>query len=139
MLGGDDAWYARMRTHMRGLSVFVAGHDLATGFSRGAHGAYSNIACLSPAGARHWQAMMHTDLPRALALEERIRSFRDRHLAPYRPWASSVAIDKFLAAVGGWSDIGTRVRWPYRSIPQAEAEALRPIARSELPELFDFA
>ena len=31
--------------------------------------------------------------------------------------------------------VGTRVRWPYRWIPQAEADRLRPVARDLLPEL----
>jgi len=38
----------------------------------------------------------------------------------------------------GSADVGTvgsRVRWPYRWIPQAEADRLRPVARDLLPEL----
>jgi hypothetical protein len=46
------------------------------------------------------------------------------------------ALDKALAHVGGWADIGTRVRWPYQGVPAAEAEALRPAVRAAVPEFF---
>ena len=44
---------------------------------------------------------------------------------------------ELLAAIGNWSDIGTKLRWPYRSIPMDEASRLRTMAREALPELFD--
>src|SRR5699024_6028200 len=40
---GDDDWYAEARKYGEGLSVFVPGHNLATGISKGAQGAYSNV------------------------------------------------------------------------------------------------
>ncbi|WP_343221509.1 dihydrodipicolinate synthase family protein [Mesorhizobium silamurunense] len=46
--GGDAGWYADMRRELPGLSVFVPGHTLATGYAHGAHGSYSNVACLTP-------------------------------------------------------------------------------------------
>ena len=51
---GDAAWYAEMRAHCQGVAVFVPGHHLATGIANGAAGAYSNVACLSPAGSQRW-------------------------------------------------------------------------------------
>ena len=60
--GGDDAWYASMRHHLSPLSVFVPGHLLASGIPRGAHGSYSNVACLNPAAAQRWTDQIQTDL-----------------------------------------------------------------------------
>lgn len=36
--------------------------------------------------------------------------------------------------IGGWADVGERMRWPYRSIARAEAESLRNVARGCLPQ-----
>jgi dihydrodipicolinate synthase/N-acetylneuraminate lyase len=127
-----------MRTHCAGLSVFVPGHHLATGISLGAHGAYSNVACLSPQGSQRWYELMKTDLPAALAFEARIQEFFDAYVTPYiveKGYANQAA-DKLLATAGGWSDIGTRLRRPYRFIPEAEARQLHPLALAALPELF---
>ena len=49
---------------------------------------------------------------------------------------SNAALDKLLAAIGGWGPVGTRLRRPYRWIDEAEAVRLRPMARSMMPELF---
>ena len=46
------------------------------------------------------------------------------------------ALDKLLAAIGGWADVGTRLRWPYRWIEPDVAARLRPVAQAMLPELF---
>jgi dihydrodipicolinate synthase/N-acetylneuraminate lyase len=135
---GDAAWYAEMRAHCQGLAVFVPGHHLATGIANGAVGAYSNVACLSPAGAQRWYNQMLTDLPAALELEQRICAFIDAHIMPFkvRDGLSNPALDKLLAAIGSWADVGTRLRWPYRWVEPEEAARLRPIAREMLPELF---
>jgi dihydrodipicolinate synthase/N-acetylneuraminate lyase len=135
---GDAAWYAEMRVHCQGLAVFVPGHHLATGIANGAVGAYSNVACLSPAGSQRWYNQMLSDLPAALALEQRICGFIDAHILPYklRDGFSNPALDKLLAAIGNWADVGTRLRWPYSWVPPQEADRLRPIARDLLPELF---
>jgi dihydrodipicolinate synthase/N-acetylneuraminate lyase len=134
--GGDDAWYASMRRKMGRLSVFVPGHHLATGFSKGAHGAYSNVACLHPAVAQRWWDRMATDLSAALELEQRIRLFMERHIAPFivHDGYCNGACDRLLALIGGWADIGAQMRWPYRSIPVEEAERLRNAARQLIPE-----
>lgn len=135
---GDDAWYAEMRAHCQGLAVFVPGHHLATGVANGAAGSYSNVACLSPSGGQRWYDQMRTDLAAALELEQRIRRFMDVAIAPFitRDGYANPALDKLLAAIGGWADVGTRLRWPYRWIDPAAAAHLRPLAQSMLPELF---
>jgi dihydrodipicolinate synthase/N-acetylneuraminate lyase len=137
--GGDDAWYARMADAAGGrLAIFVAGHTLASGYARGAAGAYSNVACLSPAGAARWYAQITSDLPAAQAFEQRLRGFLDAHIAPLaRAGYSDPALDKALAAIGGWAPTGTRVRWPHRWVPQEAIPALRAAAMSAVPELFD--
>lgn len=134
--GGDETWYSAMRPLFDRLSVFVPGHHLASGFSQGAHGAYSNVACLHPAAAQRWWNTMQQDLPAALELESRIRRFMDKHIAPFirDEHYCNGACDRILALTGGWSDVGPRMRWPYRSIPAAEAVRLRGIVRSLLPE-----
>ena len=119
------------------LAVFVAGHTLASGFARGAAGAYSNVACLNPAGAARWYTQITSDLPAALAFEERLRGFLDAHIAPLaRAGYCDPALDKTLAAIGGWARIGTRVRWPHRSVPEDAIPRLRAVAEAALPELF---
>lgn len=134
--GGDDAWYASMRRHLAGLSVFVPGHRLASGVRRGAHGAYSNVACLNPAAAQRWTDQMQTDLAAALEVEQRLRRFMDGCIVPFitEQGYCNAACDRFLALLGGWADVGQRMRWPYRSIPAAEVERLRPVARELIPE-----
>jgi dihydrodipicolinate synthase/N-acetylneuraminate lyase len=136
--GGDDAWYTRMADAVGGrLAIFVAGHTLASGYARGAAGAYSNVACLSPAGAARWYALIISDLPAALEFEERLRGFLDAHIGPLgRAGHSDPALDKTLAAIGGWAPIGTRVRWPHRSVDEAAVPALRAAAEAAVPELF---
>ncbi|MBP1996028.1 dihydrodipicolinate synthase family protein [Paenibacillus eucommiae] len=137
--GGDAKWYEEMREHMRGLSVFVPGHRLASGIAEGANGSYSNIACLNPAGAVRWFDRMTSDPKGAAAEEKRIVAFIEQHIVPFitEQGYSNAAVDKLLTEIGGWADVGTRLRWPYRSILRSEAERLRPIAASIMPELFE--
>lgn len=134
--GGDDAWYAAMRQHLARLSVFIPGHLLASGVQRGAHGAYSNAACLNPLAAQRWSDQMKTDLSGALELEQRLRRFMDGYIAPFitEQKYCNAACDRFMALLGGWTDVGERMRWPYRSIPAAEVNRIRPIAQQLIPE-----
>lgn len=134
--GGDDAWYAAMREHLARLSVFVPGHLLASGVQRGAHGAYSNAACLNPGAAQRWTDQMRTDLPAALELEQRLRQFMDGTIRPFitEQRYCNASCDRFLALVGGWADIGAHMRWPYRSIPVTEVPRVRAVARALIPE-----
>ena len=137
--GGDAGWYAAMRAEMTGLSVFVPGHHLATGLKLGAHGSYSNVACLHPRGAQVWYDSMTGAPDAALDLEGRLQDFMNRQIVPFRDVQgfSNFALDKLLASIGDWAAADTRVRWPYASIPMSEADRLRPIARELLPELFE--
>ncbi len=135
--GGDENWYADMRAHMSDLSVFVPGHHLATGYSRGAAGAYSNVACLHPVGAQHWYDLMRVDLPAALAIEQRIQQFFEAEITPYITVKGypNGALDKLLSVIGGWARVGSRLRLPYRWIDEVEAVRLRGIAERLIPEI----
>ncbi len=134
--GGDPGWYQAMRPVTDRLAVFVAGHTLATGLPQGAVGSYSNVACLNPFGAVAWYATMRSDPARAVDTERRLLRFFGQHITPLQQRGySNGALDKTLAHIGGWADIGTQVRWPYRSVPETEAAALRPLARTAIPEL----
>jgi len=137
--GGNDAWYASLRQHLSKISVFVSGHHLASGFSQGAQGSYSNVACLHPRAAQHWWECMSTDLPKALEMEQRIQCFMNEHIIPFitNEKFSNAAVDRFLAQIGDWGNLSEGMRWPYRSIPRAEANRLRPIAQQVLPEFFE--
>lgn len=135
--GGDEKWYEECRHHCHEMAIFIPGHRMASGLQQGAHGSYSNIACLHPGGAMRWYSLMRDDPSAALELEARINRFLETHILPFsHAGYSNPALDKLLGAIGDWSDIGMRLRAPYRSIPQKEARRLRPIARELLPELF---
>lgn len=133
---GDAAWYAAMREHIPHLSVFVPGHRLATGIREGASGAYSNAACLHPGAAQAWYNQMQTDLDAALEVESRLGQFMGEHIVPYitEQGYCPAACDRLLAQIGGWADVGARMRWPYRAIPESEAARLRRILEEVLPE-----
>lgn len=135
---GDDDWYAEMRKHGDDLSVFVPGHNLATGIAKGAQGAYSNVACLSPFGAQRWYEMMQNNLEEALEVEKDIHRFFEEYITPFitEEQYSNQAVDKLLAAIGGWTEISPRLRWPYQWIPKEVAIDLRPKAEKMLPEFF---
>jgi dihydrodipicolinate synthase/N-acetylneuraminate lyase len=134
--GGPD-WYAAMRPHLERLAVFVPGHTLATGKAQGAAGSFSNIACLSPSGAVAWEAQMRADPAAALDVQRRLVAFLDEHIAPWaRVGHPGPALDKALAFIGNWSDTGTRIRGPWRSVPPTQAARLRPVVRTAVPELF---
>jgi dihydrodipicolinate synthase/N-acetylneuraminate lyase len=136
---GDDVWYEAMKPVMEKISVFVPGHTLASGFARGARGSYSNVACLQPRGAARWNRLMETNLSRALEIEMQIQSFMTSHVLPFREnkGRSNMALDKLLAWVGDWSEIGMKLRWPYIGINSQEAMELRERARREIPFLFE--
>ena len=136
--GGDDQWYDEIRRHCGGLSVFIPGHHMITGCLKGAHGAYSNMACLNPRAAQSWYESMADDTERALDLERRINVFLKKYILPLitEQHYSNQAVDKFLAVVGGWGGISARLRWPYKWIDEATTLALRPVAESIIPEFF---
>ena len=137
--GGDEDWYRRMKSFVPELSLFVPGHHLATGITRGAHGAYSNVACLNPVIAQQWYELMLTDMPVALEWEQRIQAFMQQYIAPFiaEKGYSNQAADKLLAAVGGWSAIGTKLRWPYCGISEEEVLPIREACKKIIPEFFN--
>jgi 4-hydroxy-tetrahydrodipicolinate synthase len=138
LASGDAQWFAEMRSLNLDLSVFVPGHLLATGVrERVASGAYSNVACLSPGGAQAWWKQMATDPDGALQVQERILQFFATCIVPLKNAGySNPALDKFLAAVGGWGSVGTRLRWPYKWIDEKEVAGAREVAQRLLPEFF---
>lgn len=134
--GGDDAWFAAAREHLADISVFVPGHRLASGMRRGAQGAYSNVACLNPTAAQRWTDQMQTDMAGALEFEARLCRFMDALIVPFitEQKYCNAACDRLMAVIGGWADVGSRMRWPYRSIPASEAPRLRAAAQQIIPE-----
>ena len=139
LAGGDKEWFDAMQWSINSFSVFVPGHFLASGLqTKVADGAYSNVACLSPKGAQAWWELMQVDMPAALEIQKRILSFFDECIVPYKNAGySNPALDKLLAAAGGWGNIGTRLRWPYQWIPETEVRNVALKARSWLPEFFE--
>jgi hypothetical protein len=82
--------------------------------------------------------MMHADLPRALQIEQDILKFFAACVAPLQQQGySNPALDKFLATVGGCYQVGTRLRWPYEWIPEAQVAAAREQARQMIPYFFE--
>src|SRR5262249_48074084 len=103
----------------------------------GAVGSYSNVACLSPRGAVVWERQMDEDPNAADELGERINAFFDRYILPLKAEGySNTALDKTLAAIGGWASVGLRVRWPSGPAPASDVATLVPLARAALPEMF---
>lgn len=140
--GGDEAWYAAMQPVFARWSVFIPGHLLASGLARGARGAYSNVACLNPAGAQRWYEQCKCDPAAGLAWEQRIRAFWQASVAPLitQHGLANMAADKITASAGGWlPGFTARMRWPYRGgTPELVAEVARA-ARAAFPEWYDGA
>lgn len=136
--GGDDAWYAAMRPVLDKISVFIPGHQLASGLARGAHGAYSNVACLSPAGAQRWSDLCRRDPAAGLEQEKKIQKFWLGQVAPLITMHGlpNMAADKAAAVAGGWlPGLSPRLRWPYRG---ASPEMVAQIAREARVQLLEF-
>lgn len=137
VMDGDENWYREMREYCADLSVFVPGHKLASGFKLGASGAYSNVACLHPRAAQNWWKLMQTDIARAIALENDLKKFFQAAITPLgaEEGYSNSALDKTLAAVGGWANVGTRLRFPYRFVPEEKIEEIKHLADEFLAAL----
>ncbi len=135
----DVEWYKRVKDNREGISVFIPGHNLATGITLGAQGAYSNVSCLNPGAAQKWYQLMRTDMSQALELEQRIKHFMKTLIEPFitQHYFSNQACDRFMALVGGWADVGTSLRWPYKSIPEDLAGDVRRKAANIIPEFFE--
>jgi 4-hydroxy-tetrahydrodipicolinate synthase len=138
LAGGEEQWYQEMSSLPLPFSVFIPGHHLTTGISRGAHGAYSNVACLNPRMAQNWYNDIAGKKGDPFELQSRIQKFMEECIVPYitDKGYSNQAVDKFMAAVGGWTDISSRLRWPYRSIPEADVLSVREKCAELLPEVF---
>jgi dihydrodipicolinate synthase/N-acetylneuraminate lyase len=136
--GGGEAWYAQLREKLADIAVFIPGHFMASGCLAGGRGSYSNVACLSPSGAARWWRQLFDDQQAALALESRIVRFMNDHVLPLATahGLSNAALDKALAAAGGWAPIGQRLLWPYTWAPDEAVAHLGTVARRDLPELF---
>lgn len=135
---GNADWYAKVRKSSEGLSVFIPGHRLATGIKLGAHGAYSNIACLNPFAAQKWYNLIKKELEAGLELENRIGFFMKKFIEPLISvhHYSNQACDRFMAVLGGWADVGEKLRWPYKSVPREYAEKIKNEVTELLPEFF---
>ncbi|MGF1477605.1 MAG: dihydrodipicolinate synthase family protein [Geminicoccaceae bacterium] len=130
--GGDAHWYRAMGPVFKRLSVFIPGHTYASGTARGAHGSYSNMACLSPRAAVAWGEMPAAD---AAGLEARIARFMAEAIAPMlERGLPGFACDKAMAAAGGWSRMTSRMMWPYSSATDAEVVRIARAARHHIPE-----
>jgi dihydrodipicolinate synthase/N-acetylneuraminate lyase len=136
---GDASWFARLGETLRRISVFTPGHQLGTHLPLGSRGAYSNVACLSPAKAQAWYETLRSDPPAGQVAQARLLRFFQRYITPYitEQRYANAAVDKLLAVIGGWGPLTTRMRWPYRSIPAEDGARLRAIARMELLDFVD--
>ncbi|MCB1969806.1 MAG: dihydrodipicolinate synthase family protein [Geminicoccaceae bacterium] len=133
--GGDGHWYAAMRPVLERIAVFIPGHHYASGIASGAHGSYSNMACLDPAAAVAWAGLVRTDADAALDLERRIASFMADAIAPIlASGLPGYACDKAMAAAGGWATITPRLLWPYSGVDGAAVERIREAAAAHIPE-----
>lgn len=139
VLSRDEPWVAEMREFASHLSIFVPGHFLAKGVQSGiASGAYSNVACINPVAAQKCWELMKTDLEEALRIEKNILKFFETCIAPYQKQGySNPALDKFLAAVGGYIKIPTKLRWPYKWISEDDILSVRKQAKQLIPDFFN--
>ncbi|MDX0406804.1 dihydrodipicolinate synthase family protein [Sinorhizobium medicae] len=136
--GGDEFWYEELRRKLPDFSVFIPGHFMASGCLAGGRGSYSNVACLSPAGAVGWWRQLREDPAGALAFESRVIAFMNEQVLPLavRYGLSNAALDKALAAAGRWCSMGPHLLWPYSCAPEEAVAELGGAARRQLPELF---
>ncbi len=122
------------------LSVFVAGIHLASGIIQGcARGSLLNLACLSPKGAVQWGRRIMADPDLALQQEAQIRKVFGTAMAPLSGKFSNTALDKALAAAGGWAGLSPTLRWPLSSISSLDVQQLSTQFREGLPFLFEDA
>ncbi|MFP4549114.1 MAG: dihydrodipicolinate synthase family protein [Fidelibacterota bacterium] len=136
---GSPEWYANVRKYSKGLSVFIPGHRLATGIKLGANGAYSNMACLNPFATQKWYNLIVKDMNAGLELESRVGVFMKKFIEPLITVHQypNHACDRFMAVLGGWADVGEKLRWPYKSVPHQYADEIKEEARSIIPEFFE--
>ena len=82
---------------------------------------------------------MKEDMPRALEMQSRIQLFMKEYIVPFiqAQGYSNQAVDKYMAAVGGWMNMRPRLRWPYRWINEDNVEYTRKAGKKILPEFFN--
>ncbi|MEM7025272.1 MAG: dihydrodipicolinate synthase family protein [Pseudomonadota bacterium] len=135
--GGDAAWYAAMAPVLKRISVFIQGHCYASGRAMGAHGSYSNMACLNPTTAVAWAAMAPDA---ALALEARIAHFMEEAIAPVLARGlPGFACDKAMAAAGFWTHITPRLLWPQTGAIDADVARIAEATHRHIPEFAEEA
>ena len=131
--GGEEDWYRAMTPLFERLSIFIPGHHYATGRKHGAHGSYSNIACLSPIGAVSWAQMAEQE---ALETETRIASFMAEAIQPLLDRGlPGFACDKAMAAAGGWTRISPRLMWPNIGASVSDVSRFACVARKHIPQI----
>lgn len=133
--GGDAEWYRAMAPVLERISVFIPGHFYASGTRQGAHGSYSNMACLNPAAAVAWARQCTDDPDGAIDLENRIAAFMAEAIRPLLAQGYfGNAIDKAMAVAGGWAKIGPDMMWPFDGVPSDDIARIRREAGRHLPE-----
>ncbi len=130
--GGDAAWYADMAPALKRISVFIPGHFYASGVRQGAHGSYSNMACLSPKAAVDWAQMSDAA---AAEMEDRIATFNAEAIAPIIARGHpGFVCDKAMATAGGWAKMNPRMMWPYTGATDEDILLIRSAAKRHIPE-----
>ncbi len=133
--GGDAQWYSAMAPVFERLSVFIPGHHYASGTAQGAHGSYSNMACLSPSAAVRWAQMPKAE---ALSLETRIADFMTEAISPLIDRGlPGFGCDKAMAAAGGWAGIDPQLLWPHDGASTEEVQRISSAARRHIPEFME--
>ena len=113
------------------LAVFVAGHRLASA-RRLERPARTPTSPVSARPAR-WRGSPQWTPTRRRARRGTAHQRVPRRARDAAGGLSNPALDKFLAHVGGWADVGTRIRWPLhrrRSGPGGGAAPARQGAAS---------
>ena len=130
--GGDTLWYAAMATVLARVSVFIPGHFYTSGVAQGAHGSYSNMACLSPSAAVAWSKSNDAE---AQDIEQRIASFMNQAIAPLLDRGlPGFVCDKAMATAGGWAKMNSQMMWPYEGVTADEITLIISAARRHIPE-----
>jgi dihydrodipicolinate synthase/N-acetylneuraminate lyase len=140
----DPAWYAAMKGMSPKIAVFAPGPRYASAVLEwGARGSYSMIAALHPVYAKRWEEIIYADPGRALGIEGHLQRFINDHLAPLRArfGLSGASSDKFLATAAGWTDVGPRMRRPYRGVPEVclkdFRQSVQTLFRATIPEVME--
>ncbi|MBE0679813.1 MAG: hypothetical protein IH592_13705 [Bacteroidales bacterium] len=96
------------------------------------------MSCLNPFAAQKWYDLIVSDMDAAFALEKRINKFMAQFIVPLIDvhGYSNQACDRFMALLGGWTDVGEWMRWPYKSVPKSFADTIRNEASGIIPEFF---